>query len=218
MLTTAALVAAGLVTGLLTGPALRRLPEPDGPDSTDKPLYRHLASRRFAISVAVCSMAALLVVAARTEPVIWPAWLPLATIGVFLVAIDAVTTWLPLRLTHLLWAGTAVGLSATVALSPDPERIGVASRIVLGAVLVGGFFWLFWWFAGGIGFGDVRLAPVLGAVAGTISISTVAAGLFAGTVLGAAHGLVRRARGRAGPFPYGPALVLGVFAALIWAG
>lgn len=217
MLTTAFL-AGGLVTGLLTGPVLHRLPEPTGAPSEGKVPYRQLASGRFTAGVIACSTAGLLVVATRIEPVLWPAWLPLATVGVLLVAIDAVTTWLPLRLTQALWVSAATGLALTVALSPDAERTRLALRIVLGAVLAGALFWLFWWFTGGLGFGDVRLAPVLGATAGTVSMSMITAALLVGTITGSVYGLARRARGRPGPFPYGPALAFGVFAALALTG
>lgn len=217
MLTTA-LLAGSLVTGWLAGPALRRLPEPTVAEGETKVPYRQLATRRFAIGVTACSMAALIVVALRLEPAMWTAWVPLATLGIFLVAIDAVTTWLPLRVTHLLWASTAIGLALAIAMAPRADRFQLGVRVVLGAALVGGFFWLFWWFTGGLGFGDVRLAPVLGATAATVSTSTVLAAVLVGTVAGAIHGLVRKARGRPGPFPYGPALVLGVFAALASGG
>lgn len=215
---TTALLAASLATGWLAGPALRRLPEPKVAEGETKVPYRHLATRRFATGVTACSMAALIVVAIRVDPAMWTAWVPLATLGIFLVAIDAVTTWLPLRVTHLLWASTAMGLAMAVMMAPVADRFRLGARVVLGAVLVGGFFWLFWWFTGGLGYGDVRLAPVLGATAATVSTSMVVAAVLAGTVAGAIHGLVHRARGRPGPFPYGPALVLGVFAALVSGG
>lgn len=213
MLTTA-LLAGSLVTGLLTGPVLRRLPEPVGAESEHKIRYHQLATRRFAAGVTICSTAALLAVALRLEPAVWPAWVPLATIGIFLVSIDARTTWLPLPLTHLLWGTTALGLTLALAFAPETERLHLGLRILLGAAVVGGFFWLFWWFTGGLGFGDVRLAPVLGATAATVSPNLVVVALLAGTFAGAVHGLLRRARGRAGPFAYGPALILGVFVAL----
>lgn len=228
MLTTALLTGTGVVTGLLTGPALRLLPEPvagaGAPDSADaadaadaaaKIPYRQLASPRFAVGIAACSMAALLVVAARADPSLWPAWIPLATIGTFLVGIDAVTTWLPLRLTQALWGSAALGLAVTVAISTPAERAGLAFRILLGGAVVTVFFWSFWWLTGGLGFGDVRLAPVLGATASSVSFNAAVVGLIAGTLLGALHGLVRRLRNRSGPFPYGPALVVGVFAGLV---
>lgn len=217
MLTTV-LLTGGLLTGALTGPTLRRLPEPEGPESNGKTPYLQLATRRFTTGVAACSVAALIVVAVRVEPAMWPAWIPLATLGVFLVAIDAVTTWLPLRLTQLLWVSTAAGLMLAVTLAPDAGRLGLAMRIVFGALLAGGFFWMFWWFTSGLGFGDVRLAPVLGATAATVSANMVVTALLAGAIAGASYGLVRLARGRPGPFPYGPALVVGAFAALALVG
>lgn len=219
MMTTALLAGTGVITGLLAGPTLRRLPEPVGAHKTaGKVPYRQVASRRFAVVVAACSVAALLVVAARVDPALWPVWLPLATIGVLLAGIDAVTTWLPLRLTQGLWSFTAAGFVVAVAMTTPLDRTQLVARGLLGAAAVGGFFWLFWWFTNGIGFGDVRLAPVLGVTAASVSFSAVVLGLLAGSLVGAAHGIVRRARGRAGPFPYGPALVIGIFAGLVLVG
>lgn len=215
MLSTALMASAGLMTGALAGPALRRLVEPALEPGETKLPYRDLAGPRFAVGVGGCSIAALVLVSVSADPALWPIWIPLATLGVFLVGIDAVTTWLPLSVTRWLWAATGVGVLIAVILAPRSERLGLALTTVLGALAVGAFFAAFWWFFGGLGFGDVRLAPVLGAATASVSIETAVAGLLAGTLIGAAHGIVRRVRRRAGPFPYGPALVVGSFVGLV---
>ncbi|WP_432559132.1 prepilin peptidase [Granulicoccus sp. GXG6511] len=209
---TMALVAAlGVLTGLATAPVLRALPEPVSDDARDKPLYRTLATSRFAIATAACAMAAGAVLALRLPPAAWVTWLPLSTVGMLLVAIDARTTWMPLPLSRALWLSTLVAGAAHVALAPPADRGPVAVRMALGAAAVGLFFWVFWRMSGSLGFGDVRLAPVLGAVTASMSWSALIAGLLLGTIAGALHGVVRHARGRHGPFPYGPALTLGAF-------
>lgn len=208
------LVAFCALTGVASGPVLQALPDPP-PDSADgKPPYASLATRRFALAVAIGAAGAGLLIAVRLPAASWPVWLPLATVGVLLAAIDARTTWLPLPLTRVLWLGTAVGAGLQVVLAPASERSPLAVRIIVGAAVVGIFFGAFWWLAGGLGFGDVRLAPVLGAALASVSWEAVAVGLFLGTALGALFGAVRHVRRRAGPFPYGPALVAGTFLGL----
>jgi leader peptidase (prepilin peptidase)/N-methyltransferase len=73
---------------------------------------------------------------------------------------------------------------------------------------------------GGMGEGDVRLSPLLGAYLGWINPGLVGAGLFLGFLSGAIVGLVLMAVGRGGrktAVPFGPFLALGTIAA-IWAG
>ncbi|WP_145978758.1 prepilin peptidase [Granulicoccus phenolivorans] len=200
----------GLLVGLAGGPVLRRLAEPDDTAPGGKIRYAALATPRFAQAVgAFVAAAALSVLATGVpgEPRTWLAW-PLATVGVLLVCIDAVTTWLPLRLTQGLWGLTvAAWLAACLA--------GAAWwPPLIGAAIAGGFFWLVWRISGSIGFGDVRLMPVIGAVAAAYGGQTLLAALVLGTALGALTGLVHLIRHGRGPFPYGPSLVAGAFAAL----
>lgn len=212
------LLAACALTGVASGPVLRALSEPV-PDLADgKPPYASLATVRFASGVAVSGLVAGLVIAVRLPVTSWPVWVPLATVGVLLAAIDARTTWLPLSLTRVLWLGTAAGAALQVGLAASAERGSLALRMFLGATAVGLFFWAFWWLVGGLGFGDVRLAPTLGAALATVSWSAVTVGLLVGTALGALVGVVRQLRSREGPFPYGPALMAGAFLGLALAG
>lgn len=212
------LLAACVLTGVASGPVLRALPEPRTDVVDDKPPYATLATRRFAVAVAVGAAAAGLVIATRLPPTSWPVWLSLATVGVLLATIDARTTWLPLPLTRVLWLGTATGAGVQLLVAADSERGPLALRMLVGAAAVGLFFGAFWWLVGGLGFGDVRLAPALGAALASVSWGTMAVGLFLGTALGALVGVIRQVRRRAGPFPYGPALVAGAFLGLALTG
>lgn len=209
-----ALVLTGVMTGIAAGPVLHLLPEPT--TTEPKRPYRELATVGFTALVTACSVLALGVVAARLPAEAWPTWIPLATVGVLLAVIDAMTTYLPYRLTVALWLFGLAGVGVSVALSDEPASL--LMRIALGAIGAWAFFWLFWRLSRGIGFGDVRLAPVLGGVTASVSGDLVLAGLLIGTLLGAAHGLLLRARGKGGPFPYGPALVTGSFVALALLG
>lgn len=197
----------GVAVGLATPAILRALPAPvDEPDADP---YRRLATPGVAAvtGVLVALAGTLAVVAA---PVIAPAWLGLIGPGVLAAVVDARTEYLPKRLTQAAWVLTAGGLLACAAwLGPVPLL-----RAAIGAASAAALFWVFWRFGGGFGFGDVRLAPVIGAASAAVSWTMLAGALLLGGLLGVAWGLVWRALGRGRAFPYGPALVAGPFLAL----
>lgn len=202
---------AAVATALLWRPVLMALPEPVDPAKVP---YRTLAGGRHALVAAGC-VAAACTGLAWVPRAAWPAWAGLATIGIALAVVDARTTWLPLRLTHALWAAAVAGV-AVLAVTSGWRAAALAAAA---AAASGTFFWLVWRLTGGLGFGDVRLAPVVGAAAGSVSVHHAAAALLLGTLLGALVGLARLALGRRGPFAYGPALVAGPWlavAALAW--
>jgi leader peptidase (prepilin peptidase)/N-methyltransferase len=93
----------------------------------------------------------------------------------------------------------------------------MATRIGGSIVIAGGGYLLLWLVtrARAIAFGDVRLMPLIGAVAGTMGWSGLYWSVLLGSVVGAAVGVVRLIIGRRGPFPYGPALVSGPYAAAL---
>ena len=70
---------------------------------------------------------------------------------------------------------------------------------------------------GGMGDGDVRLAPLLGLHLGYISLAIVPVGLFFGFLIGAVVGLVMMATSKAGrktALPFGPFLAAGTVVAI----
>jgi leader peptidase (prepilin peptidase)/N-methyltransferase len=91
-------------------------------------------------------------------------------------------------------------------------------RAGLGAVALFAFFYLLALaYASGMGFGDVKLAGVIGLVLGWFSWGAVAVGAFAGFFLGGVVGvavLAVGAGGRKTALPFGPFMVLGALAAL----
>lgn len=202
----ALVVAAVLITGLAARPLLRRLPEPA--DGAGKVAYADLATPGFAVGCGLVS-GLVATVGWLTRPAEQqPLWWTLATLGVLLAAVDARTTWLPLRLTRLAWATMAGAALAALVLGlgwPALLRAG------LGAGVAGLLYWVVWRLSrGGFGFGDVRFAPLVGAPAAGGSWSLLITALFLGSVLGAAYGLLRR---RSGPFPYAPAMLAGSYLA-----
>jgi leader peptidase (prepilin peptidase)/N-methyltransferase len=113
-----------------------------------------------------------------------------AALGVPLLCVAALARHEPRRLlTMLLGAACALAFMAIVY---------VASR-------------------GGMGDGDVRLSPLLGAYLGWLNPGIVAVGLFTGFLAGAVVGVALMAGGRAGrktAVPFGPFLALGTIVAV----
>lgn len=69
-----------------------------------------------------------------------------------------------------------------------------------------------------MGFGDVKLAPVLGATLGWVSVPSAVVGLLAGFMLGALVGVTLMVVGRAGrktALPFGPFLIVGALLGLL---
>ncbi|WP_022909691.1 prepilin peptidase [Aestuariimicrobium kwangyangense] len=204
--------------------AVSRLPEPDEVDELPhlpqspawtKPSYASVARRRGWV-VSTLLVAALLGAWASTLAEPWP-WLAWGSAGLVLVTVDLATTYLPVRL-HWWAAGmTVVGVAAVLIRDPAPGRV---LTVVAGAALATAFFWLVWRITGAFGFGDVRLAVPLGALAGLLGWSGWFGALLAGTALGAVHGLLvslwrrRHPSGLGSAFPYGPALWVGPWVAL----
>ena len=78
--------------------------------------------------------------------------------------------------------------------------------------------WLIYHFSkGGMGDGDVRLAPLLGMFLGWLNPGIVLPGLFFGFIAGAVYGVAMMAIDRAGrrtAVPFGPFLALGTIVAI----
>lgn len=205
-----ALVAA-LAMAACTAAILRRLLLPvDEPEARP---YAELISPRLFVTVLISSLAALLTSLLLAEPARWPVWVVVGTVGVLLAVVDARTGFLPKKLTW--WFGGLV-LAATIAvaaLAGNPLIVLIALLCGAGAGLI---FRLLWQIGGGLGFGDVRLVTVLGMAAGATSVELAVWSLLLGGLAGVVWGLVvRLRRGKDGPFPYGPSLVMGPFLALI---
>jgi leader peptidase (prepilin peptidase) / N-methyltransferase len=207
---TAALLT-GLVTATAAGPVLRALPEPA--DVPDKITYRSLVTPGFVVLCGGLAAAAAALSWHTTALAAQPLWTVLSTVGVLLAAIDARTTWLPLRLTQIAWLLMVVGaLAAAVVLGGGWALL---LRCGVGAGTAGALYFLGWVLTrGGFGFGDVRFAPLLGAATGADSWRLLLWALFLGTAVGGIHGLVRLARSGAGPFPYAPSMLAGAYLAL----
>ncbi len=184
---------------------LRHLPVP--PDEVGVAPFIELDSPRFRAAVFSCATAAGSVAFLALPATIWPAWAGLVSLGALLGLIDLRTGFLPLRLSYTTTGVAAVGVVLSAWLRADwAVLIGAAGT---GAVAAG-LFWLIWRTGSGIGFGDVRLAGLIGIVTGATGASVALWSFLLGALVGAVWGLlVRWRRGADGPFPYGPSLLLG---------
>lgn len=149
----------------------------------------------------------------RPEVVVW---LLTAPVGVLLALVDLRVHRLPDVLTLPLAAATAVLLGAAALL---PAAAGSWPTALLGGLALGaGYFLLFRINPSGLGLGDVKLAPALGAALGWYGWPVLVTGAFAGLLYGAGYGLVlmvlRRA-GRRSVMPLGPFMIGGAYTGLL---
>jgi leader peptidase (prepilin peptidase) / N-methyltransferase len=229
--TAAATGVVGLAGGLLVPRLIARLPEPE-PDEPDpleddvppepeepkepKELYVDIAARPgLAVRVAVAcgAAAAALGLVLGWDPALVVV-LPLVPIGAALAIIDWRTTLLPTKLlapTYVLTILTvlAVWLVDSRA-AADLERTGA------GWLVYGGMFFLLWFvYPPGLGYGDVRLAGLLGLALGWVGWGELLLGIWAGLLLGGVVGgllsLVLRRRA----YPFGPYMLLGALVGVV---
>ena len=101
--------------------------------------------------------------------------------------IDLHTQRLPRSITYTGIVLGGIALTITAIVIDEPERIWM---MVLGAAIALVAMWLIFWISkGGMGDGDVRLAPLLGMYLGWLNPAIVLPGLFFGFIAGA---VVRR--------------------------
>ncbi|GAC1323690.1 MAG: A24 family peptidase [Mycobacteriales bacterium] len=145
-----------------------------------------------------------------------PAFLYLGAVGVALALIDIDTHRLPDVLT-LPSYGVGVALLGIAAFAGAGG--GPLVRALLGMVAAFAFFFvLAFIYPAGMGFGDVKLAGVLGLYLAWVGWSSWFVGVFAGFLLGGIVGLALIATKRAGrksAVPFGPFMLLGALVAIL---
>jgi leader peptidase (prepilin peptidase)/N-methyltransferase len=134
---------------------------------------------------------------------------------VALTAIDLRTKRLPREITYVTFAVGAPLLVIAALVRHEPRRIAMAALGMVIALLI--MLTIYLASRGGMGDGDVRLSPLLGAYLGWLNPGIVPVGLlfgfFAGAVVGVALLLIGRA-GRKTALPFGPFLALGAMVAV----
>jgi len=96
-----------------------------------------------------------------------------------------------------------------------------AIAVIGGAMAFGAFFLIWFLVPRGMGFGDVRLAGVIGLTVGYLGLVHVYLAFLTGFVLGLLFGLVLMigsSAGRKTRIPFAPALVAGASIAIVWGG
>ncbi|MCX5256804.1 A24 family peptidase [Streptomyces canus] len=164
------------------------------------------------VMTVVCAVLAA-AVGARPELLVW---LLLAPIALLLATIDFAVHRLPDVVVLPLTASALAGLGGAALL---PGAGGSWRTALLGSLTLGAcYFVLFLLNPRGFGFGDVKLAPALGAVLGWYGWGILLIGTFAGFLFGALYGvgliLARRA-GRKTAIPFGPFLLAGAFVGIL---
>ena len=158
---------------------------------------------------------------AAWQGVTWllPALLYLAAISIALALIDLAHHRLPNAIV-LPSYGVVAALLALPAVAGG--EYGALVRAALGGLaLYALYFVLLFVYPAGMGFGDVKLAGILGAYLGWFGWAEVAVGAFLGFVVGGVVGIGLMAAGRAGrktQVPFGPSMLAGAWAGLVAGG
>jgi leader peptidase (prepilin peptidase)/N-methyltransferase len=134
--------------------------------------------------------------------------LALVPLGVALLVIDVRTRYLPTRL--IAPGYVLVPLVAAFAAWQRAEWAPLLDT-ALGWLLYGGFFTVLWLLfpAGALGYGDVRLAGMLGMLLGLVNLAAVPFGMFAGAACAALWGLVGAVVLHKRHHPFGPGMLVG---------
>jgi leader peptidase (prepilin peptidase) / N-methyltransferase len=145
-----------------------------------------------------------------------PAWIVLGVVGTLLGYIDARTRYLPTAVIAPAYGATVILLVGMALVAGETDRLLPA---LYGWLLFGGFYLLMWLvYRRGIGYGDVRLAGLLGPSLGFVgwgaTLTALYAGLLVGAVVGTVLVLTRLVRGRS--YPFGPFMLVGAVVGLVW--
>jgi leader peptidase (prepilin peptidase)/N-methyltransferase len=152
-------------------------------------------------------------------PGVWllPAYLYLAAISVALTLIDLDTHTLPNRI--VLPSYPVVAVLLTLASWGTGDWAALLRAAIGGAVLWVFYFVLVLVYPRGMGFGDVKLAGILGMYLGWVGWGALVVGAFAAFVLGGVFSvalLALRRAGRKSGIPFGPWMLLGAAVGLVW--
>jgi leader peptidase (prepilin peptidase)/N-methyltransferase len=143
-----------------------------------------------------------------------------AVFGLSMVAISAVDLERWIIPNHIIYPTLALLLPLFVVASAVDDRWGSLGRAAAsGAAAFAGFYILHLVVPRGMGFGDVRLAGVIGLATGWLGYGHAFVGFFSAFVLGSVVGIVvivvtggdRKSR-----IPFGPFLAAGAIVSIIW--
>jgi len=144
------------------------------------------------------------------------AWCFLAAVGIALALIDIDTHRLPNVIVGPSYLVLAALLVVGALADADPAALLRAGSGM--AALAAFFFLIVLVYPTGMGWGDVKLAGLLGMAMGFVSWAALVIGSFAGFALGAMVGVVLIAAGRGTrktAVPFGPFMIVGAFFGMI---
>jgi leader peptidase (prepilin peptidase) / N-methyltransferase len=148
-----------------------------------------------------------------------PAYLYFVSVGLALAVIDIDTKRLPNALT--LPSYIVIGALLLIPAVVDGDWSAYLRAWLAALALFAFYFLLAVVYPAGMGFGDVKLAGVLGLVLGWLGWGELVVGGFLGFLLGAVLGAVlmaSRKAGRKSKIPFGPFMLLGALLAVLWGG
>jgi leader peptidase (prepilin peptidase)/N-methyltransferase len=148
-----------------------------------------------------------------------PAFLYLGAIGVALALIDLDVKRLPNAIVLPSYAVAAALLLLPAII--DGEWSAYVRALVGMVALFAFYFLLALIYPSGMGFGDVKLAGVLGLYLGWLGWGELIVGAFLGFLLGGLVGgglMVARKATRKSAIPFGPFMLAGALLAIVWGG
>lgn len=200
------------VAGVPLGLALRRNLSTLGYRTVDERGLADPGPRWWVVWASVLAIGTLAAGAALfdSQPVAYLPLLPLVISGPWLSAVDLDVMRIPNPVLARTAAGTVVALAGTAAAAREWRTLvlPVSAALMVGAVFVA----LHLATKSGIGFGDVKLAALIGLSVGPLGTGAVWLSVLAGSVAALVWAKVTR---HVGPIPYGPWLLLGCWLAAI---
>lgn len=189
---------------------LRSVPEPESAVKDHKIPYATLATPAFCGAVAASAVAGVVLVRQTVPAPLQPLWCVVVTLGTVLAGVDWATTWIPAR-----WNSIGIGVTAVLVFAGF--WLGVPSDRLVTAVFGGCaalvIYWLIWILArGGMGFGDVRFATLVGIPVASLGWPSFILALLATPLIALVPALIARARGRK-HIPFAPAILVGAYVA-----
>lgn len=219
----AAALACG-IAGALVPAVVARVPEPAPAESPDpappKELYADIAALpglAWKSAVASAAGGALVALGVGGEWALLEL-LPFVPVGVALALIDWRTRLLPTRLvapSYVLVGGLVVACWVITRDTDDLVRAG------LGWIVAGGLFFTLWFiYPPWMGYGDVRLAGVLGIAIGYLGWPELLLGLWSGFLLGGVSGTLLSALRIVDrrDYPFGPFMLVGALVGILAGG
>ena len=174
-----------------------------------------ISPRYPAVELATAGLFAVMALRFGLDPVL-PAYLYLVAVGLALALIDLDCKRLPDALTLPSYPVAIVLLAVAAVTGSDSGSL--VRALLGGAAMYAVYFALCFAYPAGMGFGDVKLAGVLGLYTGWLGWGEWAVGLFSGFFLGGVFGialiLVKKG-GRKTAVPFGPFMLVGVLLAVL---